>query len=116
MFCAVVVSGCMYFVPSRVRYPTRVVQQFQLTMRTAREVWRSPLDRAGDERLTSVAFLPDGERLLVGNAKGDIAMWRIGASGADSHFSDAPQRVECLAVSPDGSLLVTASMTEYGSG
>lgn len=57
----------------------------------------------------SVAFIPDGTRLAVGNQEGRVQIWDIGIGQNEATLTGDLGDVWDLAYSPDGRLLATAS-------
>ena len=61
--------------------------------------------------LTSIAFSPEGSRVLAGNVEGEVILWDVGTQRQVAVFSTANAAVGALAFLEDGSL---AAVTQAG--
>ncbi len=61
------------------------------------------------ERLTAIAFSPDGQTLAVGSYSDSIELWDVPSRRPMVALSGLGGGVECMAFSPDGKLLATGS-------
>ncbi|HZM00288.1 MAG TPA: hypothetical protein VFD43_08560 [Planctomycetota bacterium] len=61
---------------------------------------------SGDPRLPSAAtFLPDDERLIVGDPSGRLALWDPRADGPPTPLAETGSPVRAIALSPDGGIV-----------
>jgi WD40 repeat protein len=65
-------------------------------------VWSIP---AGNLRVRSAGFAPDGRRLATGGEDGDVVLWEVGEGVEKVLSHDRQGRITCVAFSPDGSTL-----------
>ena len=56
-------------------------------------------------QVLSVAFAPDGRRVVGAGAGGDVCLWSVPDGALVATLADAPGRVGYLAFSPDGARL-----------
>ena len=61
-------------------------------------------------RIRSLAFDPNGSRLLTGAATGDVAVWSVPSGERVQHLRDTRDPVGAVAFSPDGRLVATGSV------
>ncbi len=57
----------------------------------------------------SLAFTPDGKRMLAGTAEGDLLAWNTAARRLEFRMRLHAERIAALSVSPDGRMVATAS-------
>jgi WD40 repeat protein/serine/threonine protein kinase len=69
--------------------------------------WSQALRIEGPVR--SLSFDPHGPRLAVGTAGGDSAIWDIPSGHRVHHLRESGESVDCIAWSPNGQLVATAS-------
>ncbi|KAJ7875853.1 hypothetical protein B0H13DRAFT_2668785 [Mycena leptocephala] len=62
-----------------------------------------------DEKVLSVAFWPDGSRIVSGSSEGTVKIWNVMTGEEERVFSGHSDRVNSVAVSPDGLFIVSGS-------
>ncbi|HYO68154.1 MAG TPA: WD40 repeat domain-containing protein, partial [Archangium sp.] len=71
----------------------------------------APVVLQGHEgQVTSAAFSPDGQRILISSRDGTARVWRADGTGAPVVLRGHSDQVVSVAFSPDGQRLVTVSM------
>jgi WD40 repeat protein len=65
--------------------------------------------RGHEERITSMAFSPDGARLLTGSEDGSAILWNVASGAIVSVYKGHAGPVKHVAYSPDGMRVATAS-------
>jgi WD40 repeat protein len=68
------------------------------------------------ERVTALAFTPDGKTLASGAWDRAVKLWSVAAGAEVASLEGHPDRVHCLAFSPDGSLLASGGDAPSGTG
>jgi len=75
---------------------------------TTLPIWSSPIQAHHKERVTSVAFSPDGSKLASGSGDNTVKLWDS-ATGKELASSGHTSYVTSVAFSPDGSKLASGS-------
>ena len=66
-----------------------------------------------DRRPTCLSFSPDGSRLAVGDARGQVTVWATGSGKRLLAFEAHPTWIQDIEYSRDGALLVTAGRQDH---
>ena len=62
-----------------------------------------------DGAATSLCFLPDGQRLAIGDARGGVTVWDVATAKLVQRYAGHGKLVSGIAASPDGKHFATAS-------